>query len=104
MSAGLPACIVLTTQRWFEECFKRRCTVFHFSPNRNPRGVDRLSNGSVCLILARPRPGAPREEWVFLGELTVKNVRLVGGEEFHAYASKAVIVGEAPPPKPGESS
>jgi hypothetical protein len=104
MSAGLPACIVLTTQQWFEECFKRRCTVFHFSPNRNPRGVDRLSNGSVCLILARPRPRAPREEWVFLGEFTVKNVRLVGGEEFHAYASKAVIVGEAPPPKPGESS
>jgi len=104
MSAGLPACIVLTTQRWFEECFKRRCTVFHFPPNRNPRGISRLSSGSTCLILARPRPRAPREEWVFLGEFTVKNVRLVGGEEFHAYASKAVIVGEAPPPKPGESS
>jgi hypothetical protein len=41
---------------------------------------------------------------VFLGELTVKNVRLVGGEEFHAYASRAVIVEESPPPKPGESS
>ena len=104
MSAGLPAGIVLTTQEWFEECFKRRCTVFHFPPNRSPRGVNKLSNGSICLILARPRPGAPREEWVFLGEFTVKNVRLVGGKEFHAYASKAVIVGEAPPPKPGESS
>jgi len=104
MSAGLPAGIVLTTQEWFEECFKRRCTVFHFPPNRSPRGVNKLSNGSICLILARPRLGAPREEWVFLGELTVKNVRLVGGEEFHAYASKAVIVEEVPPPKPGESS
>ena len=41
---------------------------------------------------------------MFLGEFTVKNVRLVGGKEFHAYASKAVIVEEAPPPKPGESS
>jgi hypothetical protein len=104
MSAGLPACIVLTTQRWFEECFKRRCTVFQFPPNRNLRGVNRLSSGSICLVLAKPRPGAPREEWVFLGEFTVKNVRLVGGEEFHVYASRAVIVGEAPPPKPGESS
>jgi hypothetical protein len=104
MSASLPACIALTTQQWLEECLKRRCTVFHFPPNRNPRGISRLSSGSTCLILARPRPGAPREEWVFLGEFTVKNVKLVGGEEFHAYASKAVIVGEAPPPKPGESS
>jgi hypothetical protein len=104
MSASLPAGIVLTTQQWFEECFKRRCTVFHFPPNRSPRGVNKLSNGSICLILARPRSGAPREEWVFLGELTVKNVRLVGGKEFHACASKAVIVEEVPPPKPGESS
>jgi len=104
MSAGLPACIVLTTQEWFEECFKGRCTVFHFPPNRNPRGVGRLSSGSTCLILAKPRPRAPREEWVFLGEFTVKNVKLVGGEEFHVYASRAVIVGEAPPPKLSESS
>ncbi len=104
MSASLPACIVLTTQQWFEECLKRGCTVFQFPPNRSPRGVNKLSNGSICLILARPRPGAPREEWVFLGEFTVKNVRLVGGEEFHVYASRAVIVEESPPPKPGESS
>ena len=41
---------------------------------------------------------------MFLGEFTVKNVKLVGGEEFHVYASRAVIVEEAPPPKPGESS
>jgi hypothetical protein len=41
---------------------------------------------------------------VFLGEFTVKNVKLVGGEEFHVYASRAVIVEEAPPPKLGESS
>jgi hypothetical protein len=104
MSASLPAGIVLTTQQWFEECLKRGCTVFQFPPNRNPRGVNRLGSGSTCLILAKPRPGAPREEWVFLGEFTVKNVRLVGGKEFHVYASKAVIVEEAPPPKPGESS
>jgi len=104
MSASLPACIVLTTQEWFEECFKRKCTVFHFPPNRSPRGVNKLSNGSTCLVLARPRPGAPREEWVFLGEFTVKNAKLVGGEEFHVYASRAVIVEEVPPPKPGESS
>jgi hypothetical protein len=104
MSASLPAGIALTTQQWFEECLKRGCTVFHFPPNSNPRGISRLSNGSVCLILARPRPRTPREEWVFLGEFTVKNVKLVGGEEFHAYASKAVIVEELPHPKPGESS
>jgi len=104
MPASLPAGIALTTQQWFEECLKRGCTVFYFPPNSNPRGVNRLSSGSICLILARPRPGAPREEWVFLGEFTVKNVKLVGGEEFHAYASRAVIVEEVPPPKLGESS
>jgi len=104
MSASLPAGIALTTQQWFEECLRRGCTVLHFPPNGSPRGVNKLSNGSTCLILAKPRPGALREEWVFLGEFTVKNVRLVGGKEFHAYASKAVIVEEAPPPKPGESS
>jgi hypothetical protein len=104
MSASLPAGIVLTTQQWFEECLRRGCTVLHFPPNSSPRGVNKLSNGSICLILAKPRPGAPREEWVFLGELTVKNVKLVGGEDFHVYASRAVIVEESPPPKPGESS
>ncbi len=104
MSASLPAGIVLTTQQWFEECLKRGCTVFHFPPNRNPRGVNKLSSGSICLILAKPRPGAPREEWVFLGEFTVKNVKLVRGEEFHVYASRAVTVEEVPPPKLGESS
>jgi hypothetical protein len=41
---------------------------------------------------------------VFLGEFTVKNVKLVGGEEFHVYASRAVTVGGPSHPKPGESS
>jgi hypothetical protein len=104
MSASLPAGIVLTTQQWFEECLKRGCTVLHFPPNSSPRGINKLNNGSTCLILAKPRPGAPREEWVFLGELTVKNVKRVRGEEFHVYASRAVIVEESPHPKPGESS
>jgi hypothetical protein len=41
---------------------------------------------------------------MFLGELTVKNVKRVRGEEFHVYASRAVIVEEVPSPKLGESS
>jgi len=101
MSAGLPACIVLTTHQWFEECLRRGCTVLYFPPNRSPRGVSRLSSGSICLILAKSRPGTPRQ---FIGEFIVKNVMLVRGEEFHVYASRAVIVEEVPPPKPGESS
>jgi predicted transcriptional regulator len=101
MSASLPACIVLTTQQWFEECLRRGCTVLHFPPNRNPRGINKLNNGSICLILAKSRSGAPR---MFLGELTVKNVKRVRGEEFHVYASRAVIVEEVPSPKLGESS
>ncbi len=101
MSASLPAGIVLTTQQWFEECLKRGCTVLYFRPNSRPRGVGKLSNGSICLILAKSRPGAPRQ---FIGEFIVENVMLVRGEEFHVYASRAVIVEEVPPPKPGESS
>jgi len=101
MSASLPAGIVLTTQQWFEECLKRGCTVLYFPPNRNPRGINKLNNGSICLILAKSRSGAPR---MFLGELTVKNVKRVRGEEFHVYASRAVIVEEVPLPKLGESS
>ena len=101
MSASLPAGIVLTTQQWFEECLRRGCTVLYFPPNRSPRGVNKLNNGSICLILAKSRSGAPR---MFLGELTVKNVKRVRGEEFHVYASRAVIVEEVPSPKLGESS
>ncbi|NHW22706.1 MAG: hypothetical protein HA489_00385 [Archaeoglobales archaeon] len=61
-----PACIILTSFKWFEECLRRKCTVFHFPPNRNPN-VKKLSPGSVCLILAR-LPKTPRSEWSFVGE------------------------------------
>ena len=54
--------------------------------------------------MARPRPGAPRSEWAFVGEFTVKDVKLVRGEEFRErYASRAVEA-EIPFPEPGESS
>jgi hypothetical protein len=102
VSEGLPAGIVLTTPRWLEGCLRRRCTVFH-SPNRKPN-VRGLRPGSTCLILVRPRPRAPRSERIFVGEFTVKDVKLVRGEEFRErYASRAVEA-EIPLPKPGEAS
>jgi hypothetical protein len=97
-----PAGIILTSFKWFEECLRRKCTVFHFSPNRNPN-VKKLSPGSICLILSMPYPRAPRSEWTFVGEFTVKDVRLVKGQEFGEYASRAVEI-EVPFPKLGESS
>ena len=103
MSEGLPVGIVLTTPRWLEECLRRRCTVFHFPPNRKPNVRD-LRPGSICLVLVRPRPRAPRSEWIFVDEFIVKDVKLVRGEEFRErYASKAAEV-EVPFPKPGEAS
>jgi hypothetical protein len=104
MPENLPAGIVLTSLQWFEECSRRGCAVFDFPPGRDPRSVKKLRPGSVCLILARPRPGAPRSEWAFVGEFTVKDVKLVRGEEFRErYASRAVEA-EIPFPEPGESS
>jgi len=97
-----PAGIILTSFKWFEECLRRKCTVFHFPPNRNPN-VKKLSPGSVCLILTMPYPRAPRSEWTFVGEFTVKDVRLVKGQEFGEYASRAVEI-EVPFSKLGESS
>jgi len=97
-----PAGIILTSFKWFEECLRRKCTVFHFPPNRNPN-VKKLSPGSICLILSMPYPRAPRSEWTFVVEFTVKDVRLVKGQEFGEYASRAVEI-EVPFPKLGESS
>jgi hypothetical protein len=97
-----PAGIILTSFKWFEECLRRKCTVFHFPPNRNPN-VKKLSPGSICLILSMPYPRAPRSEWTFVGEFTVKDFRLVKGQEFGEYASRAVEI-EVPFPKLGESS
>lgn len=84
------------------ELSEEGCTVFHFPPGREPK-VGKLVSGSVCLILAKPAPGAPRSEWIFVGEFTVKSVRLVKGEEFHTYAGRAAK-SEVPFPQPGEAS
>jgi hypothetical protein len=104
VSSNPPACIVLTTLQWFEECLARGCTVFDFPPGHEPLNIRKLREGSVCLILAKPASGrVPRSEWVFVGEFTVKNVRFVRGEEFSRYASRAVEAG-IPFPRPGEAS
>jgi|GEM_PF-5710189 hypothetical protein len=60
MSASLPLGMVLTTAYWFEECLKRNCTIFQFPLGSNLRGVGKLGEGSVCLILAKPQTKAPR--------------------------------------------
>ncbi len=103
MSQNLYSCILLTLYRWFNECLERNCKVYHFPPGSNPRGIRSLSAGSVCLILAKPRPGAPRHEWFFVGEITVRDVALVRGNEFRAkYANFAVEIPEAPFPRDNE--
>jgi hypothetical protein len=76
MSENLSAAIVLTNPRWFNECLRRGCTVFDFPPNRSPRNVEKLRPGSVCLVLVRPQPGAPKSKWAFVGEFTVRDVNL----------------------------
>lgn len=101
MSTGVYGCIVVTVREWFEKCLERNCTVFNFPPNRQPK-VQVLSPGSICLVLVKE--GSSRKEWLFVGEFTVKSVKLVKGEEFSAYAPKAVETPKAPFPKPGESS
>ena len=82
---------------------KEGCKVFHFPPNRRPN-VRALRPGSVCLVLVKPYPKAPRGEWAFVGEFIARGVKLVRGEEFSACAERAVEVDESPFPKAGESS
>ena len=104
MPRNLPADIILTTPQWFEECLKRGCTVFDFPSGHRPRNVEKLRSGSICLVLVKPRPKAPRSEWAFVGEFTVKDVKLVRGEEFRErYASRAVEA-TIPFPRLGEAS
>jgi predicted transcriptional regulator len=86
---------------WFEKCLERSCTVFNFPPNRQPN-VRVLSPGSVCLVLVKE--GSSRKDWLFVGEFTVKSVKLVKGEEFSAYAPRAVELPTVQFPKPGENS
>jgi len=100
MSQNLYSCILLTQYEWFNECLEKNCKIYHLPPGSNPQGINKLSAGSVCLILAKPRPGAPRHEWFFAGEIIVKEVALVKGKEFRAkYANLAVEIPKAPFPK-----
>ena len=72
--------------------------MFHFPPGRKPR-VDKLTKGSICLVLTRRGPD--RREWLFVGEFVVRGVRRVSGEEFlKRYVTGAVEVGAPPSPRP----
>jgi len=102
-TSNLPAGIILTSMEWFERCLIKQCTVFHFPSGRKPK-VKSLAPGSTCLILVRPSRGTPREEWIFVGELVVKSVKLVSGKEFQdKYASRAVEI-DILFPKPREKA
>jgi hypothetical protein len=104
MSKNLPVGIILTTPQWFEECLKRGCTVFDFPPGHRPCNVERLRPGNVCLVLVKPHFKTHRNEWAFVDEYTVKDVKLVEGEEFdEKYVSRAVEA-TIPFPRPGEIS
>ncbi|WP_434731288.1 hypothetical protein WLZ34_06830 [Thermogladius sp. KZ2Tp1] len=103
--AGRYGCIVLTTREWFDKCLDARCEVFQFPPGSQPPGINNLTEGSVCLVLAKPSLGSPRSEWEFLGEFTVEKVARVDAGEFEEkYRARAVEVGEAPFPRNGEST
>ncbi len=93
-------CIVLTTQEWFNKCLSTGCKVFHFPPGRSPRGIEKLADGSICLVLARPLPRAPRSMWAFLGEFTAKKIARVSANEFiKRYSKLAVEVSGSPFPR-----
>jgi hypothetical protein len=56
-------------------------------------------------VLVKPPHEAPRSEWEFLGEFTVKKVARVDASEFEEkYRARAVEVREAPFPRSGEWS
>ena len=95
-------CIILVTREWFDRCLERGCTVYCLPPGHMPR-VGKLTPGSLCLVLAKSGR-TPRTEWAFVGEFTVRGLKYVKGEEFHAYAPRAVEVPGAPFPRPGEVS
>jgi hypothetical protein len=75
--------------------------VYHFPPNKN-QIFGFLLPGSVCIVLVKE--GSSQKDWLFVGELTVRSVKLVKGEEFPAYAPRAVELLNALFSKPGESS
>jgi hypothetical protein len=52
MSSDVYGGIVLTTMEWFSKCLETGCSIFLFPQNRNPR-VNKLSPGSICLILVK---------------------------------------------------
>ena len=87
--------ILVTTSRWFDGAKRRNVKVFHFPPGKNPN-VDKLENGSRCIIFLK----SPKME--FCGDFTVKEVRLVSGYEFERYKDLAYEVPECPFPKPSE--
>ncbi|MGC8988465.1 hypothetical protein, partial [Infirmifilum sp.] len=88
---GKYGCIILTTRDWFDKCLKADCKVIHFPAGSDPRGIDKLTKGSVCLLLAKPSPKAPRSKWEFLGEFTVVKVDRVSASEFKKKYSKLAI-------------
>jgi len=100
MSSNVYGSIILTTKEWFDKCLEKNCSVFHFQPNRTPK-VNKLSPGSICLILIK---SGPESRQLFVGEFTVKDVKLVKGSEFSIYASRAIETPEVPFPRPGEES
>jgi hypothetical protein len=97
-------CIVLTTDEWFKRCLEKKCSIFQFPPGHNPRGLNRLSYGSICLILTKPGLSVSRSEWAFVGEFIVKNIEKIEGTRSHLYASKAIVTPEAPLPKKDQNS
>jgi predicted transcriptional regulator len=100
MSGGVYGGIVLTTMEWFSKCLEVGCSIFLFPPNHNPR-VNKLSQGSICLVLVKE---GIRDNWLFVGEFIVRDVKLVKGSEFQAYASRAIEIPEVPFPRSDEAS
>jgi hypothetical protein len=68
---------------------KRTARFSTFLQAKNPR-VNKLSRGSVCLVLAKPAPKSKREDWLIAGEFIVRDVKRVDGESFRRlYAYRA---------------
>jgi len=65
--------IVLTSREWFDMASREGVRVFQFPGS--PRGLLKLGKGSVCAVLLR-------DEWLFVGEFAVGEVRRITSREY----------------------
>jgi len=89
--------ILLADREWCEAASSGRVKVYDFVKPRK-RGIHALGKGSVCVVIAKAKPGQPQ---VVYGEFTVTDVREVDVDEYNRLAMQGLIHNPQPL-KPGE--